>query len=283
MCITFFHLPPDAGHRYKLILAMNRDEFLLRPTMAAAWQEDLLAGWDLQEGRQGGTWLAADRRGRVALLTNIYTGGVMDKTARGRGHLVVDYLKGHTAAATYLERLAAEDAFYNPFNMVLLEPDLSGEYSAWLYSRGLAGHTNNFGPAQVSCRSGTYGVSNHPHGAPYRKSLLGQQIMETIVETTARSGLGEDELISQLEVLLRNRDENWPDPQMVAQSAVRGSAGPFQRLTQRLSSIFVDISDADYGTRTHTIILVDKENRVTFYENTREKNEWKTSKYNFNF
>ena len=37
-----------------------------------------------------------------------------------------------------------------------------------------------------SCRSGTYGVSNHPHDAPYRKSLLGQQIMEEIVETTGR-------------------------------------------------------------------------------------------------
>jgi uncharacterized protein with NRDE domain len=105
----------------------NRDEFLRRPTAAASWRDDLLGGWDLQEGRQGGTWLAADRRGRVAFLTNIYTGGVMDKKARGRGHLVVDYLRGETPAAAYLAALAADTGFYNPFNMVLLEPDQAGE------------------------------------------------------------------------------------------------------------------------------------------------------------
>ena len=103
-----------------------RDEFLLRPTAAATWREELLAGWDLQEGRQGGTWLAADRRGRVGLLTNIDTGGVLDKTARGRGHLVVDYLRAETTAAAYLESLAADDSVYNPFNMVLLEPEQTG-------------------------------------------------------------------------------------------------------------------------------------------------------------
>jgi uncharacterized protein with NRDE domain len=40
---------------------------------------------------------------------------------------------------------------------------------------------------------------------------------------------------------------------------------------------------SEYGTRTHTIILVDKDNRVTFYENTRETDGWKTSKYNYTF
>ena len=99
---------------------------MLRPTAPATWRENLLAGWDLQEGRQGGTWLAADRRGRVALLTNIYTGGVVDKGARGRGHLVVDFLATEGRAADYLERLARDDCFYNPFNMVLLEPEQSG-------------------------------------------------------------------------------------------------------------------------------------------------------------
>ncbi len=104
-----------------------RDEFLRRPTAAASWRDDLLGGWDLEEGRQGGTWLAADRRGRVAFLTNIYTGGAMDKKARGRGHLVVDYLRGETPAAAYLAALAADASFYNPFNMVLLEPDQAGK------------------------------------------------------------------------------------------------------------------------------------------------------------
>jgi uncharacterized protein with NRDE domain len=98
----------------------------LRPTAAATWREELLAGWDLQDGRQGGTWLAADRRGRIGLLTNIYTGGVLDKSARGRGHLVVDFLREEMAAAEYLEMVAADQSVYNPFNLVLLEPEPAG-------------------------------------------------------------------------------------------------------------------------------------------------------------
>jgi hypothetical protein len=40
--------------------------------------------------------------------------------------------------------------------------------------------------ASVSCRSGTFGVSNHPHDAPYRKSLLGKQILEDIIDGSSR-------------------------------------------------------------------------------------------------
>ena len=77
MCITFFHLPRHPGSPYKLVLAMNRDEFTARPTSAARWRDGLVGGWDLQEGREGGTWLAMDRRGRLGLLTNIYTGAAL--------------------------------------------------------------------------------------------------------------------------------------------------------------------------------------------------------------
>lgn len=37
------------------------------------------------------------------------------------------------------------------------------------------------------------------------------------------------------------------------------------------SSIFISI-DKNYGTRTHTLILVDGKNQLTFIENTRDKN-----------
>ena len=109
---------------------MNRDEFTARPTAALSWRAGLLGGWDLQGGREGGTWLALDTRGRLGLLTNIYTGaallmctinhirsfskssrdhnfagGVLDKQARGRGFLVVDWLNGNKSALEYLQDL----------------------------------------------------------------------------------------------------------------------------------------------------------------------------------
>ena len=90
----------------QLILAMNRDEFVSRPTAPASEREGLVAGWDEQPGREGGTWLAMDTRtGRLGLLTNIFTGGLVDREAKGRGFLVVDWLRGCQSAMDYLENL----------------------------------------------------------------------------------------------------------------------------------------------------------------------------------
>ena len=90
----------------QLILAMNRDEFVSRPTSPASERAGLVAGWDQQPGREGGTWLALDTgTGRLGLLTNIFTGGVVDKDAKGRGFLVLDWLRGEHTAMEYLESL----------------------------------------------------------------------------------------------------------------------------------------------------------------------------------
>ena len=54
----------------QLILAMNRDEFVNRPTSPACVRGGLLAGWDEQPGREGGTWLALDTvTGRLGVST----------------------------------------------------------------------------------------------------------------------------------------------------------------------------------------------------------------------
>ena len=90
----------------------------------------ILAGWDQQEGREGGTWLAMDKKGRLGFLTNIFTGGVIDPKAAGRGFLVLDWLRSEKGAEEYLRGLAQDSSKYNPFNLVLLEP-LGEAYQAW--------------------------------------------------------------------------------------------------------------------------------------------------------
>lgn len=104
--VETFNEGGDRDNLLQLILAMNRDEFVHRPTSPACVRGDLLAGWDEQPGREGGTWLALDTgTGRLGLLTNIFTGGVMDKDAKGRGFLVLDWLRGEQTAVEYLEAL----------------------------------------------------------------------------------------------------------------------------------------------------------------------------------
>ncbi|CAB1319976.1 unnamed protein product [Coregonus sp. 'balchen'] len=71
----------------RLILAANRDEFYNRPTKAAdfwASNSEILSGLDLEEGKEGGSWLGINKRGKLAALTN-YLEGRPNSDAQGRG------------------------------------------------------------------------------------------------------------------------------------------------------------------------------------------------------
>ena len=43
------------------------------------------------------------RNGRLGFLTNIFTGGVIDPGAAGRGFLILDWLRGELSAREYLQ------------------------------------------------------------------------------------------------------------------------------------------------------------------------------------
>ena len=111
------------------------------------------------------------------------------------------------------------------------------------YSRGVPGHTENFGPVRET--SGTFGVGNHPQHRLYRKSVWGRE---------------------RLEELMTDQTEHWPDDQIVQQSSCSGSDGPFKQFGPQLSSVFVDIPPRGYQTRTTTIVTVDREDNVLFLE-----------------
>ncbi|PWA41417.1 hypothetical protein CTI12_AA554070 [Artemisia annua] len=55
---------------YPFLIFLNRDEFHHRPTEALHWWENgnILGGRDVTAG---GTWLASNRQGRVAFVTNV--------------------------------------------------------------------------------------------------------------------------------------------------------------------------------------------------------------------
>lgn len=274
MCISFFYIPdPTSSSPYKLVLAMNRDEYFRRPTLSARWKDGLLGGWDCQIGREGGTWLAMDRSGRIAFLTNVFT--AINPDARGRGSLVVDYLKGASSPAAYLGNTFKEMNEYNPFNLVLLEPNQEG-YSAWKTGSGLSSLATNHPPQQIKC--GVHGVSNHPLKSQFSKSKLGEEALRQIVDNC----IDENDLLEKLEELLTNKSENWPDPQLIAQCGSLREDSPFARLGPNMSSTFVNIPHLGYGTRTHTMILVDKNMNVTYKEVTRgEAGDWTEARETF--
>ncbi|XP_006890516.1 PREDICTED: transport and Golgi organization protein 2 homolog isoform X2 [Elephantulus edwardii] len=89
MCIIFFKFDPRpvSKNAYRLILAANRDEFYHRPSkLADFWgnNNEILSGLDMEEGKEGGSWLGMSTRGKLAALTN-YLQPRLDKDTRGRG------------------------------------------------------------------------------------------------------------------------------------------------------------------------------------------------------
>src|SRR5437879_2386953 len=100
------------------LLLANRDEFHARASAPAAFwaaQPDVFGGRDLVAG---GSWLALNRNGRYAAVTNVRTG--RQATApHSRGALVADFVGASIAADQYAANVAAQREQYGPFNLVI--------------------------------------------------------------------------------------------------------------------------------------------------------------------
>jgi uncharacterized protein with NRDE domain len=104
-----------------LVIAANRDEFLVRPAEGPAlWETG--GNWIVapRDVRAGGTWLGLNAQGVVAALTNRRC-AAPDPARRSRGLLVLDALGAASAdeAADALEELPIDA--YNPFNLLVAD------------------------------------------------------------------------------------------------------------------------------------------------------------------
>lgn len=120
MCVIA--LAHDASERYSLIVAANRDERHSRPTLEAGWWRDrpeVLGGRDLEAG---GTWLAVDRRGWLAAVTNLPAPGLPPGPARrSRGLLVGGFVGGRASGEEFAAELSPVADEYGPFNLLLFD------------------------------------------------------------------------------------------------------------------------------------------------------------------
>ena len=164
MCLIVVAL--GVAPRYPLIVAANRDELHARPTQAAAWWEDaprVIGGRDLQAG---GTWLAADRRGRFAAVTNIRD-LARPQGLSSRGALVADFLLGHEPAERYAARALAAGAAYGAFNLLVYD------------GRELYCVSNRSAAARLG--AGTHAFSNAPPGEEWPKTTSARQGAEALL------------------------------------------------------------------------------------------------------
>lgn len=232
MCLAVIAL--DAHPRYALVVAANRDEYHARPAAAAAWWDaTLLAGRDLAAG---GTWLGMTRAGRFALLTNVREPHRIDRSAPSRGALVPAVLMDPSPVPGALATARERGARHNGFNLIAG----STHAAAW---------TSNRAERVVELAPGVHGLSNALLDAPWPK----------VVRTEAAVSAW----------LAAERDD--PEPlfdaladRAMAPDAALPSTGVTLEWERLLSAPF--IVSADYGTRSSTVVTIDRAGHVSFVE-----------------
>ncbi|XP_046738567.1 transport and Golgi organization protein 2 isoform X3 [Diprion similis] len=206
----------------------------------------------MEPGKEGGTWLALSTEGRLGALLNL-TGEKRSTTSpgEGRGHLVTDFIISDVSADKYLENLHEKNLYeqiYNSFNLILVNlwnTDVSLLCSA----------ENSEGPEK--CLDNILGFGNSPMSRPLKKVTSGKERFKNIVQDAKI--LDQDKIIENIMLFLKWNEKHLPDPELESRAP---------KWYKDLSSVFVHMQDAEYGTRTHSILMVDGLNRLTFVEET---------------
>lgn len=235
MCLVILALGQHA--RYPLILAANRDEFHARPSAGLhAWPDrpGILGGRDLEKG---GSWLAAARRGALAVVTNVRDPARRVTGGPSRGDLVSDFLGDDAALALrYVPDRCAPGLGYDGFNLIAV--DRSG---AW--------YGSNRGAVR-QLHAGVHGLSNHLLDTDWPKVRRLRAAMHGLLQA------GEPSPAEPLMAALSDR-VSVPD------EALPATGVPLE-WERRLGPPF--IVSQDYGTRCSSVVLIDHEGMLTLTE-----------------
>ncbi|XP_037536526.1 transport and Golgi organization protein 2 homolog [Nematolebias whitei] len=271
MCIIFFKFDPRPASKnaYRLILAANRDEFYNRPSKAADFwgtNNDIISGLDLECGKEGGSWLGINKKGKLAAITN-YLEGYPNPDAQGRGFLVSNFLmEKDVDSCSYMKKVSADGHLYNGFNLITADFKTKQDTMCYYGNRGSS--------EPILLNPGIYGLSNSLLDTPWKKVVVGKERFTGII---SKPSLSCDGLVQELLSFLNNEELNAPDPIQEKQGD-----GFTKSYIQALSALCVRIPN--YGTRTNTVILIDAEGNVTFTERTMldcDTSKWSTRSFQF--
>lgn len=260
MCILFLYIDPEPKENgYRLIIATNRDEFYKRPAKFAEKirENGIIGGQDMEPGREGGMWLGISQpkknNFRFGALLNVTGEARNGSGVGGRGFIVTDYLTTDKTTENYIEGLLDGQTKYNAFNFVVVEV-INKEFTTY-HSSNVPKSINKFPGKEMN------GYSNSTLDKPLQKVVEGKKRFETII-TENNAKKNETKLIQGLVDLLKWRERHLPDEELQRRAP---------QTFEGLSSIYVEILEGSYGTRTHSVILIDYDWNIEFYESSMEE------------
>ncbi|EPZ36086.1 Protein of unknown function DUF833 domain-containing protein [Rozella allomycis CSF55] len=249
MCIVAFAFLDPGLCPYKFLLISNRDEFYDRKTNCLGLiEENIYGGRDLEAN---GTWIAVNAKtGILGFLTNIKStskSNSMERNTTSRGYVVLSQLSNKSCDVNDI--LIQGD--YEPFNAGFID---------LINSDGVS--ITNFQDDQktnrLDCQTGIINVvSNIPFNNDYacadfpKVALLKASLQSYLLSNLQVSNT--KEFIDGLFNLLKPK----MDP---------------ERTLEPLNNIFVPQIEIDnlqkriYGTRSSTVMLLDKNNEMTMVE-----------------
>ncbi|KAK6046676.1 hypothetical protein COOONC_15818 [Cooperia oncophora] len=250
MCMSFIFISDDPESRYKLIILNNRDESLDRPTLELDWRNGVLSGIDIKDPVRG-TWFGTNSAGSVGILLSLTQPMSAKKHHHGpsRGAVAKDFLESGRSTEDYFAELCEKSHLYNGFQFLGLQRNKCDLYEMTSLSNMLVD-------------TGTYVWGNSPPDKPFRKVVAGQEIFEKFIASlTPETGV--EELIAGLMEIGTDETEYSPDPQIALQTEE-----PFERYRYYCSIMMKFPLDMyRFGTRSHSILIVDRDDNATFYEN----------------
>lgn len=243
MCFLLLAINQSAQRPF--ILAANRDEFYQRNTSPLNFWEDkphILGGRDL---KQSGTWMAVNKSGKFAAITNFRDIKSAQKTPRSRGLLITDYLDTDITTKQFTKQLRKKADQYDGFNLIF------GEMTNTLFY-----YSNRNGQESKPLESGIYALSNHLLNTPWPKVIRGASCFGKIISSNDKSM--QTSLFKLLNDSQKAEEDQLPDT---------GIDKNFEFL---LSSIFIE--SETYGTRCSSVLILDNKNNLNFTEFTHNTN-----------
>lgn len=185
--------------------------------------------------------MAASRHGKIATITNFRDPPSLKSDAPSRGEIVEGFLKNQRPANQFFSELNESASRYNGFNLI-------ARCGSELYY-----YTNRQGDIDPYQRldHGIYGVSNHYLNTPWPKLQQAKAELERQIFAND-SNLNIEALFEMM------ADQTLPPDDLIPHTGIE------LEWDRALSTAF--IRTPEYGTRSTSIVLVDRHGNVHFSE-----------------